>query len=69
MDRFRVTHISAGLTFVVIALWWVAAAYPAKEESRAAGISPERVAGFVHAVLQAHRTIYTTQIEIGRAHV
>ena len=61
MDRFRVSHSSAGLAFVAVALWWVAAAYPAKEDSKA-GISPERVAGFVHAVLQAHRTIYTTQI-------
>ena len=62
MDRFRVAHISAALAFLIFGLWWVAAAYPAKDDSKAGGIAPERVAGFVHAVLQAHRTIYTTHI-------
>ena len=63
MDRFRVAHISAGFAFLMLLLWWGAAAYPAKDDPKVVtGISPERVAGFVHAVLQAHRTIYTTQI-------
>jgi len=62
MDRFRVAHSTAGLTFLILAVWWVTSAYPAKDESKTPGISPERVAGFVHAVLQAHRTIYTTHI-------
>ena len=62
MDRVRVASSSAGLTFLVIALCWVAAAYPAKDDPKVSGISPEKVAGFVHAVLQAHRTIYTTHI-------
>ncbi|HTL62176.1 MAG TPA: DUF3365 domain-containing protein [Nitrospira sp.] len=62
MDRFRVSHTSASLAFLMLVLWWAAAAYPAKDESKTAGIAPERVAGFVHAVLQAHRTIYTTHI-------
>ena len=30
MDRFRVAHISAAVAFLMLALWWVAAAYPAK---------------------------------------
>lgn len=62
MDRFGVAHFSAGLAFLMFVLWWGAAAYPAKDDPKATGISPERVAGYVHAVLQAHRTIYTTQI-------
>jgi hypothetical protein len=62
MDRFRVARISASLAFLAAALWWGPAAYSAKEDPKAVGISPEKVAGFVHAVLQAHRTIYTTQI-------
>jgi hypothetical protein len=37
-------------------------AAPVKDDPRPAGISPDKVAGFVHAVLQAHRTIYTTHI-------
>jgi hypothetical protein len=62
MDRFGVARIAAGVTFLIVGLWWVTAAYSAKEESKTSGISPEKVAGFVHAVLQAHRTIYTTNI-------
>src|SRR5687768_1526881 len=62
MDRFRIAYSTAGLTFLILAVWWVANAYPAKDDSKTPGISPERVAGFVHAVLQAHRTIYTTHI-------
>ena len=62
MDRVRVTHISTGLAFLIFTLWCAAAAYPAKDDSKPAGIAPEKVAGFVHAVLQAHRTIYTKQI-------
>ena len=62
MDRFRVSHSSASLAFLAAALWWSTAAYPAKEDPRMPGIAPDKVADFVHAVLQAHRTIYTTQI-------
>jgi len=62
MDRFGVARIAAGVTFLIIGLWWVTAAYSAKEESKTSGISPDKVAGFVHAVLQANRTIYTTII-------
>ena len=32
MDRFRVAHISAGLAFLIFGLWWVVAAYPAKDD-------------------------------------
>jgi len=62
MDRVGAPRIAAGVTLLIIGLWWVTAAYSAKEEPKAVGIAPEKVAGYVHAVLQAHRTIYTTQI-------
>jgi hypothetical protein len=62
MDRFGAARIVAGVALLIIGIWWVSAAYSAKEEPKPAGIAPEKVAGFVHAVLQAHRTIYTTQI-------
>ena len=62
MDRFGVARIAAGLTLLTVGLWWVTAAYSAKQEPKPAGIPPEKVAAFVHAVLQAHRTIYTSLI-------
>ena len=61
MDRFGSARIAAGITFLITALWF-SPVYSAKEEPKAVGIPPEKVAGFVHAVLQANRTIYTTQI-------
>lgn len=62
MDRFGISRVAATVTFLTIGLWWGTAALSAKEESKISGIPPEKVAGFVHAVLQANRTIYTTQI-------
>lgn len=62
MDRFGVARIAAGVTLLITGLWWVTAAYSTREEPKIAGIPPEKVAGFVHAVLQAHRTIYTNYI-------
>jgi hypothetical protein len=37
-------------------------AFSAKETPQPVGIPPEKVAGYVHAVLQADRTIYTTHV-------
>ncbi len=62
MDRFGASGVAAAVAFLTVGLWWGTAVYSAREEPKPAGISPERVAGFVHAVLQAHRTIYTTHI-------
>jgi Protein of unknown function (DUF3365) len=62
MDPLRAARTAAGLAFLILGFWWVAMAAPVKDDVRSAGISPEKVAGFVHAVLQAHRTIYTTHI-------
>ncbi|HEX9155946.1 MAG TPA: DUF3365 domain-containing protein [Nitrospira sp.] len=63
MDRFGISRAAvATITLLTVGLWWGTVVYSAKEEPKTAGIPPEKVAGFVHAVLQAHRTIYTTQI-------
>ncbi len=62
MDRFGITRVAAAVTFLGIGLWWGALASSAKEEPKTTGISPEKVAGFVHAVLQADRTIYTSMV-------
>jgi uncharacterized protein DUF3365 len=63
MDRFGISRAAiATVTVLTVGLWWGTVANSAKEEPKTAGIPPEKVAGFVHAVLEAHRTIYTTQI-------
>ena len=62
MDRLRISRVAAAIVILAVGSWWAPSAYPAKDEAQLTGISPEKVAGFVHAVLQAHRTIYTSQI-------
>ncbi len=62
MDRVATSHIAAAVTFLIVAMCWSPARSSAKEEPKTAGIPPAKVAGFVHAVLQAHRTIYTSEI-------
>jgi len=62
MGRFGISRIAATVTFLTIGLWWGTAAFSAKEEPKTSGIPPEKVAGYVHAVLEANRTIYTSQI-------
>jgi len=62
MDRFGISRVAATVTFLTIGLWWGAIAFSAKEEPKLSGIPPEKVADYVHAVLEANRTIYTSQI-------
>lgn len=62
MDRLRVACITAVVASMAIGLWWGTTAYSAKEEPKLSGIAPDKVASFVHAVLQADRTIYTKLI-------
>ncbi len=62
MDRYGIARLAAAITLLTIGPLLGTAAHSAKEESAAPGIPPEKVAGFVHAVIQADRTIYTTQI-------
>lgn len=46
---------------IVFGLGWVYALH-AKDAPGAAGIAPEKVAEYVHAVLEADRTVYTKQV-------
>ena len=62
MDTFRVTFRAATIAFLLGGLWWGASLPSAKENPSIGSISPERVADYVHAVLEADRTIYTTHI-------
>lgn len=62
MDYTRFAFRAA--TLAVLMGWlWAGASLPfAKGSPGLAGIPPEKVADYVHAVLQADRTIYTTHI-------
>lgn len=62
MDTFRVTFRAATIAFLLGGLWGGASLPSAKENPSIGSISPERVADYVHAVLEADRTIYTTHI-------
>ena len=62
MDTFRVTLRAAAIAFLLAGLWGGAALHAAKENPPIGGISPERVADYVHAVLEADRTIYATHV-------
>ena len=62
MDSVRFAHRAAAVTFFVGWVWSGASLPFAKDGPGSAGISPERVADYVHAVLEAHRTIYTTHV-------
>jgi hypothetical protein len=62
MDRFRT---AVGITAVTLLVtgFLVAPIPPlAKEPPILPGISPEKVADYVHAIIQADRTIYTTLV-------
>jgi len=62
MDTFRVTLRAATIAFLLGGLWGGASLPSAKENLSIGSISAERVADYVHAVLEADRTIYTTHI-------
>lgn len=63
MDRIRSALRTATLALLIIGGLWVGASPPfAKDGPSTPGISPEKVADYVHAVLEADRTIYTTHI-------
>ena len=62
MDRFHFALRAATLTLLLGGLWMGAAPPFAKEQTSMPGIPPEKVADYVHAVLEADRTIYTTHI-------
>jgi hypothetical protein len=62
MGTVRITFRAATIAFLLGGLWGVASLHAAKESPPIGGISPEKVADYVHAVLEADRTIYTTHI-------
>ena len=62
MDTVRVTFRAATIAFLLGGLWGGASLPSAKENPSIGSISPEKVADYVHAILEADRTIYTTHI-------
>ena len=62
MRRLGNSRHVAAVTFIALCGWAGYPAFSAKEAAPAPGIPPEKVAGYVHAVLQADRTIYTNQV-------
>lgn len=62
MDTVRVTFRAATITFLIGGLWGGVPLHAAKETPPIGSISPEKVADYVHAILEADRTIYTTHI-------
>jgi Protein of unknown function (DUF3365) len=62
MERIRTALAAAAIALVVSALVNGGPALWAKDSPASSGIPPEKVADYVHAILQADRTVYTTQI-------
>jgi hypothetical protein len=62
MYNIRVAFRAATLALLIGWLWGSTSLPFAKDSPRTSGIPPEKVADYVHAVLEADRTIYTTQI-------
>ena len=63
MKRVRSRVISTGtLCCCLIVLSWFALSFGAKKTEVVHGISPERVADYVHSIIEADRTVYTTHI-------
>ena len=55
---FRITTVA----FLLGGFWNASALHAAKEQPAAVGISPEKVADYIHAILEADRTFYTSHI-------
>jgi hypothetical protein len=62
MDSIRVAFRAGTIAIVIAGTWGIASLLLAKTGPGANGIPPEKVADYVHAVLEADRTIYTTHI-------
>lgn len=62
MDTVRIVFRTAAVALFLGGLWGGVSLPAAKENSPIVGISPEKVADYVHAILEADRTIYATYI-------
>ena len=62
MDRFRTAFGAAILTVLTGSLLVTPLPPLAKEPPNEPGIAPAKVADYVHAILQADRTLYTTHV-------
>ena len=62
MDRVGHSIITASIFVLLVASLTSAASPDVKREAPVASISAEKVAAYVYAVIQADRTIYTSQI-------
>ncbi len=62
MDYFCFARRTATIAFLVGGLWGGSALLSAKERTTAVGIAPEKVADYVHAVLEADRSFYTSHV-------
>lgn len=62
MDSTRYTFRAIAIALLIGWLWIGASVLSAKDGPGAVGIPPEKVADYLHAVIEADRTIYTTYI-------
>jgi hypothetical protein len=62
MESIRITFRAAAFALLIGAIWGTAPSPFAKDNPGTTGIPPEKVADYVHAVLEADRMIYTTHI-------
>jgi hypothetical protein len=62
MDYRHVAFKTTSVTFLVAALWTTTTLHAAKENPKTVSISPEKVADYIHAILEADRTFYTAHI-------
>jgi hypothetical protein len=63
MGSIRVTIRIAVCAFVTVGCLWSGASFLLAQEALGAdGIPPDKVADYIHAILEANRTVYTTSI-------
>lgn len=62
MDHLRFAIHVITIAFLLGVFWTVTALHAAKENPMTVGIAPEKVADYIHAILEADRTFYTSHI-------
>lgn len=61
MDYLRFA-LQAATSTLLVGTFWGVVSLSAKERSTTVGIAPEKVADYVHAILEADRSFYTTHV-------